>query len=78
MTNKSTANKAVLLFVDLLHCFDRISRRGVYLPFRGVQPGSKGVHFQKGGFKVNDWSILLKYVPSQLYNERKEGFQQAG
>ena len=28
--------------------FDRISRRGVHLPFEGVQPGSKGVQIPKG------------------------------
>ena len=56
--------------MDLFHGFDRISRRGGHQPFRGFTC--------KGGFKVNDRSILLKYVPSQLYNERKEGFQQAG
>jgi hypothetical protein len=37
-----------LLHVDLLHCFDRISRRGVHLPFRGVQPGPRGVQIPRG------------------------------
>ncbi len=63
--------------MDSFHCFDRIYRRRVTCPLEGgnrVQGGS----LAKRGFKVNDRSILLKYVPSQLYNERKEGFQQAG
>lgn len=39
--------------MDLLHCFDRNSRRGGHLPFRGGQPGPRGFKFQRG-FKVND------------------------
>jgi hypothetical protein len=34
--------------MDLLHCFDRISSRGVHRLFRGVQTGARGVHFPKG------------------------------
>ena len=41
-------------FMDLLHCFNRISRRGVHLPFRGVQPGPRGGKFQRW-FRVNDY-----------------------
>ena len=34
--------------------FDRISRRGGHLPFRGGQPGPRGA-LATGGFKVNDY-----------------------
>lgn len=35
--------------LDLFHCFDRISRRGVHQPFRGGQPGSRGVQSERKG-----------------------------
>ena len=35
-------------FLEKVDRFDRISRRGVHLSFREVQPWSKGIHFQKG------------------------------
>ena len=35
--------------------FDRISRRGGHLPFRGGATGSEGGHLPQGGFKVNDY-----------------------
>lgn len=35
-------------FLEKVSRFDRISRRGVHLPFRGVQPGPRGVQILEG------------------------------
>ena len=34
--------------MEKVSLFDRISRRGVHLPFRGVQPGARGVQIPEG------------------------------
>ena len=34
--------------VEKVSRFDRISQRGVHLPFRGVQPGARGVQIPEG------------------------------
>ena len=47
----SPSQMAETVFLDLFHGFDRILQEGVHLPFRGVQPGPRGVHLQKGGSK---------------------------
>ena len=39
-----------VLFLDLFHCFDRISPRGGHLPIRGIQPWPRGAD-SRGGSK---------------------------
>ena len=56
-------------FLDLLHYFDRINRRGVHLPLRGVNRARGGSLFEGGSsnpiFLIN--RIWILYTLGKLH-----------